>query len=365
MEIPSQYSDSLRQKIQLLRSRMQPLTIGESQIEMANPLWLAPMSAICTAPFRVFMEELGAGLTVSELVSCHGINHGNERTIKMLKLHPKEKNVGLQLFGEDAEAMAKAAQRAQEFEPKFIDINMGCPVRKVVSKGGGSALMKDTSTLGKFFGSIKKAIEVPLTIKIRTGWDMDSRNADEIIKIAHNEGVEFVAIHGRTRTQQYKGDADWNYIESLVDDSPLPLIGNGDLHSYQLARKRMRQTKCQALMLGRGPLRNPFLFLEAFKKEEEDRTLEFYGSDYWEVTYRLFELLQDHAFNERTLLVQLRKHVLWFVTGFNGASHFRKQLFEYKTMDEVLKVTKDYFYAQEKFQKQLDFESPFMTSGHG
>lgn len=365
MEIPSQYSHSLQEKIRLLRSRMTDLKIGSSQIEMANPLWLAPMSAICTAPYRLFMEELGAGLTVSELVSCHGINHGNERTINMLKLLPQEKNVGLQLFGEDPEAMAEAAKKAQEFAPKFIDINMGCPVRKVVTKGGGSALMKDTSKLGHFFGTIKKAIEVPLTIKIRTGWDSDSRNADEIINIAFNEGVEFVAIHGRTRTQQYKGEADWNYIESLVDQSPLPLIGNGDLHSYQLARTRLKATKCQALMLGRGPLRNPFLFLEAYKTEAEDRTLEFYGEDYWQVTYRLFELLQDHAFNERTLLVQLRKHILWFVTGFNGASHFRKQLFEFKTMQDLLKVTQDYFLAQEKFQKQLDFEQPFMTSGHG
>lgn len=365
MEIPSQYSHSLQEKIHLLRSRMSDLTIGESKISMANPLWLAPMSAICTAPFRLFMEELGAGLTVSELVSCHGINHGNERTINMLRLLPQEKNVGLQLFGEDAEAMAKAAQKAQEFAPKFIDINMGCPVRKVVTKGGGSALMKDTSKLGHFFRTIKKAIEVPLTIKIRTGWDVDSRNADEIIKIAFNEGVEFVAIHGRTRTQQYKGLADWNYIESLVDDSPLPLIGNGDLHSFQTARQRLRETKCQALMLGRGPLRNPFLFLESFKKEEEDQSIQFYGEDYWQITLRLFELLQDHAFNERTLMVQLRKHILWFVTGFNGASHFRKQLFDFKTMPELLKVTQDYFLSQEQLQKSLDLDQPFMTSGHG
>lgn len=363
MEIPSQYSQGLRDKIFLLRSRMQSSKIAS--IEMANPLWLAPMSAICTAPFRLFMEELGAGLTVSELVSCHGINHGNERTINMLKLHPKEKNVGLQIFGEDAEAMAKAAQKAREFDPKFIDINMGCPVRKVVTKGGGSALLKDTKKLGEFFGSIKKAIDIPLTIKIRTGWDEGNRNADEVINIAFNEGVEFVAIHGRTRTQQYKGLADWNYLESLVDQSPLPLIGNGDLHSYQQTRKRLRGTKCQALMLGRGPLRNPFIFLESYKKEEEDRAIEFYGSDYWEITLRLFELLQDYAFNERTLMVQLRKHILWFVTGFIGASQFRKQLFEHKEMSELLKVTEEFFLSQEQLQKDLDIEQPFMTSGHG
>ena len=162
------------------------------------------MSAICNAPYRLLMEDLGAGGTVSELISCHGINYGNERTRHMLKLDPREKNVGIQLFGEDKDAMAKAAKVAEEFNPKFIDINMGCPVRKVVTKGGGSALLRDTKKLGAFFGEIKKAIKIPLTIKIRTGWDQDSINAPEVIHIAKEEGVEFVAIHGERELNNIK-----------------------------------------------------------------------------------------------------------------------------------------------------------------
>ena len=162
------------------------------------------------------MEDLGAGGTVSELISCHGINYENRRTLEMLKIDEREKNVGIQLFGEDGVAMAKAAKVALRSKPKFIDINMGCPVRKVVTKGGGSALLKNIEDLAPFFSEVKKAIDVPLTIKIRTGWDADDINADKIEKIALNEGVEWVDIHGRTRAQQYTGLAKWDYIEDFA-----------------------------------------------------------------------------------------------------------------------------------------------------
>ena len=164
------FSKTLQDKIVRAKARMTPTKLGN--VEFASPLLLAPMSAICNAPFRRLMEDLGAGGTVSELISCHGINHGNLRTRNMLKLDPHEKNVGLQLFGEDPKAMALAAKVDNDHNPKFIDINMGCPVKKVVSKGGGSALLKDTSALGNFFATIKKELTIPLTIKIRTGWEI-------------------------------------------------------------------------------------------------------------------------------------------------------------------------------------------------
>ncbi|MCR9203529.1 MAG: tRNA-dihydrouridine synthase family protein, partial [Halobacteriovoraceae bacterium] len=223
------FSPELQTKIEALKGRRTPLKLGG--VNFDSPLLLAPMSAICHFPFRLLMQELGAGGTVSELISCHGINYGNEKTKQMLKIHPREKNVGIQLFGEDQLSMAKAAATAQEYKPDFIDINMGCPVRKVVSKGGGSALMKDTKKLAGFFKEMRNAIEVPLTIKIRTGWDQDSINALEVVNIAEGEGVEFVAVHGRTRTQQYKGKADWDLLENIASVAPLPIIGNGDLHS--------------------------------------------------------------------------------------------------------------------------------------
>ena len=356
------FSDDLQHKINTLKKRRTPIHLGN--ISFDSPLLLAPMSAICNAPYRLLMEELGAGGTVSELISCHGINYGNDRTLKMLKIDSRERNIGLQLFGEDPESMARGAKVAQEYNPKFIDINMGCPVRKVVTKGGGSALLKDPKKLGLFFGTIKKAIELPLTIKIRTGWDENSINAHEVIRIAKEEGVEFVAIHGRTRTQQYQGSANWTLLESIAEIAPLPIIGNGDLHSPQLTQERLKVTRCQALMLGRGPLRDPFIFLSSFALEHENH-LKFSGRDYLEIINRLFSYQEDYIELEKTLMVQMRKFIVWMSAGFPGASKFRGNLFSYKTIDEVMKSTEEFFLATEGLEKDIDPTAPFMNGGHG
>ncbi len=358
------FSKPLQNKIDRAKARMTPIKLGS--VEFASPLLLAPMSAICNAPFRRLMEDLGAGGTVSELISCHGINHGNERTRKMLKLDPNEKHVGLQLFGEDAKAMASAAKVAQEHAPKFVDINMGCPVKKVVTKGGGSALLKDTTKLAHFFNSMKKALEVPLTIKIRTGWDHSTLNADEVIHIAREEGVEFVAIHGRTRTQQYTGDANWDYLEKMAQIAPLPVIGNGDLHTASAVRERLEKTQCHALMLGRGPLRDPFIFLDSYLKPEDG--VRFCASDYLEVIEKLFEYMQAHAETEHTLVIQMRKHIMWFAAGFDGVTHFRRGLFEHGDVHATLTYARDYFQnleARGLGLKKIDHSQAFMTSGHG
>jgi tRNA-dihydrouridine synthase B len=358
------FSKELQTKIDFAKARMSPIKLGS--IEFASPLLLAPMSAICNAPFRRLMEELGAGGTVSELISCHGINHGNERTRNMLKLDEREKNIGLQLFGEDAQSMAQAAQVAQDHGPKFIDINMGCPVKKVVSKGGGSALLKETAKLGHFFSTIKKSLEIPLTIKIRTGWDQDSLNADEVIHIAKEEGVEFVAVHGRTRTQQYTGEANWEYLENLAQISPLPLIGNGDLHSASSVQKRLEQTHCPALMLGRGPLRDPFIFLDSFLKPSDE--IRFCAADYLETIEKLFEYMQGHVENDRTLVIQMRKHIMWFAAGFDGVTHFRRGLFAHENVNDTLTYTQEYFHdlaLRGQDYKKIDLTQAFMTSGHG
>ena len=358
------FSKTLQDKIDRAKVRMTPTKLGN--VEFASPLLLAPMSAICNAPFRRLMEDLGAGGTVSELISCHGINHGNLRTRNMLKLDPHEKNVGLQLFGEDPNAMALAAKVANDHNPKFVDINMGCPVKKVVSKGGGSALLKDTSALGNFFGTIKKELTIPLTIKIRTGWDSDHLNADEVIHIAKEEGVEFVAIHGRTRTQQYTGDANWEYLEKMAQISPLPVIGNGDLHTATATKERMEKTHCPALMLGRGPLRDPFIFLDSYIKPEDQ--IRFSALDYLEVIQKLFDYMNGHTDVEKTLVIQMRKHIMWFAAGFDGVTHFRRGLFNHNNVDETLKYTENYFndLTQRGMAfKRIDHSQAFMTSGHG
>ena len=359
------YSTSLNAKIEQLASRRKGVCLGS--VNFASPLVLAPMSSICHAPFRLLMEELGAGGTVSELISCHGINRNNEKTVNMLRIDSREKNVGIQLFGEDGKAMARAAEIvcSGSVLPAFIDINMGCPVRKVVSKGSGAALLRQPEMLGKFFRSIKKAIPIPLTAKIRTGWDAAEINAKEVLKVASAEGLEFVAIHGRTRAQQYKGRADWELLEALVDETALPLVGNGDLHSSLAVRSRLKETGMAALMLGRGPLRHPFLFLTSFLEEGEETP--FHPADYWEVIQRYGTLLEEASFSSRHRLIQMRKIIPWFAAGLPGAGVFRRRLYEHSCLKEVLVHSRDFFIsARERGErKSSSLADVFLEGGHG
>lgn len=312
------------------------------------------------------MEDLGAGGTVSELISCHGINYGNQRTLDMLKIHPLERNVGIQLFGEDPEAMAKAAEVAESFGPKFLDINMGCPVNKVVTKGGGSALMKELQSLAPLFEKMRSRMKIPLSIKIRTGWDANTRNAHEVIKIAQDCGIEWVAIHGRTRTQQYTGLADWDFIEDLNDNKKIPLIGNGDLHHPFGVSERLQKTRCDALMIARGALRNPFIFLESLDPEyaSQKRSV-FLGEDYWEVIQRLRHYCEETFNEERTILVQLRKLIVWFAAGFPHAAAMRSQIFSCQNLEDCMKIAEDYFLSLGSSQKFINYDEVFMSSGHG
>lgn len=358
------FSPRLMQKLDPLMEKRKAVKFG--RIEFASPLLLAPMASICNIPYRLLMEDLGAGGTVSELISCHGINYNNQKTLEMLKIDPLEKNVGIQLFGEDKEAMANAAKIALENGPKFIDINMGCPVRKVVNKGGGSALMKEVATLGPYLETIKNSLgDIPLTIKIRTGWDSEQVNADEIIKIAYNSGVEFVAIHGRTRAQQYTGFANWDYIESLNEKKPLPLIGNGDLHQPNQVYDRLQNTNCDGLMIARGALRNPFIFVESLDESTANGRSIFDGPDYWEVIERLVHYITNTFNDERTFLVQARKLIVWFAAGFKGAAHYRSLVFKAKTLEDCLKVSEDFFMSHQGQTKHINYTEAFMSSGHG
>ena len=358
------FSPKLTQKMETFKGHASPIKLG--RVHFDSKLILAPMAGICNIPFRVLMEDLGAGGTVSELISCHGINYGNQRTLEMLKIHPNERNVGIQLFGEDAESMARAAEVAESYGPKFLDINMGCPVNKVVTKGGGSALMKELEALAPLFESMRSRMKIPLSIKIRTGWDANTRNANEVIKIAQNSGIEWVAIHGRTRTQQYTGLADWDFLEALNDNKKLPLIGNGDLHHPFGVSERLKKTQFDALMIARGALRNPFIFLESLDPEyaSQKRSI-FLGEDYWEVVQRLRFYCEETFDEERTILVQLRKLVVWFAAGFPHAAAFRSQIFACQVLEDCMKIAEDYFLSLGTSQKFINYDEVFMSSGHG
>ncbi|HLW58173.1 MAG TPA: tRNA-dihydrouridine synthase family protein [Bacteriovoracaceae bacterium] len=358
------FSPALTEKLNHFKGLATPISLGS--VSFSSRLLLAPMAGICNIPFRLLMEDLGAGGTVSELISCHGINYGNKRTLDMLKIHPLEKNVGIQLFGEDADSMARAAEVAESFGPKFLDINMGCPVNKVVSKGGGSALMKELEKLAPLFSKMRSSMKIPLSIKIRTGWDQNNLNAKEVMKIASDSGIEWVAIHGRTRTQQYTGTANWEYIESLNEEKKLPLIGNGDLHHPYAVSQRLQNTSCDALMIARGALRNPFIFAESLDPEYANkRRSVFLGNDYWEVIQKLYEYTSQTFEDERMILVQVRKLIVWFAAGFPRAAAFRSQVFASQSLSEVMSIAQEYFQGLGDAQKFINYDEVFMSSGHG
>lgn len=358
------FGPELSSKLEQFRNLATPTKLGS--INFSSRLLLAPMAGICNVPYRLLMEDLGAGGTVSELISCHGINYGNQRTLEMLRIHPREKNVGIQLFGEDSEAMSRAAEVAESYGPKFLDINMGCPVAKVVTKGGGSALMKEVVALAPLFEKMRSRMKVPLSIKIRTGWDANTRNAKEVIKIAHESGIEWVAIHGRTRTQQYTGLADWSFLEDLNTEKPLPLIGNGDLHHPYGVSERLRLTQCDALMIARGALRNPFIFLESLDPHyAAQKKSIFLGRDYWEVICRLYKYTTESFADERAVLVQIRKLVVWFAAGFPHAAAFRSQIFGCQDLNDSMRLAEDYFLSLGSSQKFINYDEVFMSSGHG
>lgn len=358
-QAPAAFSPSLQKKIEELSQHKQAVQLGG--LHFSSPLLLAPMSGICYSAFRLLMQDLGAGGSVSEFVSCHGINYGNDKSQDMLYIDPREENVGIQLFGEDPQALAQAAVRAQEKGADFVDINMGCPVKKVVGKGGGSALLKTPAHLVPMLKTIKKELKVPLTIKIRMGWDADQINADEILKIAVGEGVEMVAIHGRTRAQQYTGRANWDYIESLASQKIIPLIGNGDLHAASQVRHRLKESQCEALMIARGCLRNPFIFLESL----DPQAAPFVAQDYFEVIQRFQFYLEQRFSNERTIVVNLRKFIVWFAAGLPYVAQFRGKIFSSEKKEDVFKLTQDYFLGLGDQIKQVEGPDNFMCGGHG
>jgi nifR3 family TIM-barrel protein len=327
-----------------------------------NPFVLAPMAGITDHAFRSFMKEMGAGIVVTELVSATGIDYNSEKTLSLMSFGEDQHPVGIQLFGEDPKTMAKAAQVAQDKGCDFIDINLGCPVPKVVKKGAGSALLKDLPQLTLLLREVKSAIQIPLTIKIRTGWDENSRNAHEVVQLAYNEGVDLVSIHGRTRAQAYAGKADWDYITEIKKQSRLPIIGNGDIVNAKIALERLENSSCDGVMIGRGALKNPYIFMDALNLLSNDQKNITVRPTLWEVYQKLHNHLQAYC-SLPILLIQLKKFAAWYSSGYSGASQFRKQIFQGTSLNEVLEIAES-FLIHCKQQEDTSHES-FLMGGHG
>lgn len=327
-----------------------------------NPFVLAPMAGITDVAFRSFMREMDCGVVVTELVSSNGLKYASERTRALMRFEEGQRPVGIQLFGEVPENLAEGARLVQDMGADFVDLNFGCPVPKVVKCGGGSAILKDLKQLAYVLKTVKSAIDIPLTIKIRTGWDDTNRNASEVARIAYEEGITWVAIHGRTRAQGYSGRADWDFIAEVKRASKLPILGNGDIQTASEALDRLNQSGCDGVLIGRGCLKNPWIFRQAMAL--------YTGRDagskepFQAVFGRLHAHLEKH-FNQRLVMLQLKKFAAWYSTGYPGAAHFRKQLFQSTTYEQILEVIEIYFKALDLTLQADTSSQPFLMGGHG
>ncbi|MES2855579.1 MAG: tRNA dihydrouridine synthase DusB [Bdellovibrionota bacterium] len=338
-----------------------------------NPFVLAPMAGITDSCFRSVMRELGCGVVITELVSAHGIEYKSHRTLALMKFEESQRPVGIQLFGETPEVLAEAAKVCEQMGADFVDLNFGCPVPKVVKKGAGSAILKDLDQVEKVFRAVKGATKLPLTVKIRTGWDENSRNASKVAEIAYNEGLTWVAIHGRTRSAGYSGLADWDFIAEVKSNSKIPIIGNGDITTAKTAVRRLRETGCDGVMIGRGCLKNPWIFQDSrdLLASEVIRAENLSGTgavantrDFISLFHR-FHAEFTASTDERITSLQIKKFASWYSSGYPGASNFRKAIFQTQTLSETMGMTLGYF-TELKSAMQADTSSEaFLMGGHG
>ncbi len=313
---------------------MSKLTIGN--VTLDNNVILAPMAGVTDLPFRLLCRQMGAGLVCMEMVSAKAIYYNNKNTENLMEIHPDEMPASLQLFGSDPDIIADMAKRIQDKPHALLDINMGCPVPKVVNNGEGSALMKNPKLVEEILTKLVKASAKPVTVKIRKGFDDTHVNAVEIAKIAEACGVAAVAVHGRTREQYYSGLADWEIIRQVKEAVQIPVIGNGDVDSPQKAEKLLNETGCDGVMIGRAAQGNPWIFRDTVAYLEQGVIPA--PPDNAERRKVILEhaRLQLQYKGEYTGVREMRKHLSWYTVGMPHSAKFRQMINTMESMEELL-----------------------------
>ena len=305
-------------------------------IKIKNKVIFAPMAGVSNISFRTIIKEMGAGLIYSEMISTMGIKYGSQKTIDLINFNETERPISIQIFGNDVDSFVEAAKYIEDnYHPDIIDINMGCPVPKIALKSqAGSALLKNPD---KIYEIVKKVVEntnTPISVKIRSGWDENSINAVEVAQKIEQAGASLIAIHARTRSQGYSGKANWNIIKQVKENVSIPVIGNGDIKTIYDAKKMLDETKCDAIMIGRATLGNPWFIKECVEYIENNKIIDPpTNTEKIDMIEHHYELLKKYT-SEKQALLEIRMHALWYIKGLPNIKEYKNKITSCKTEQE-------------------------------